>query len=482
MAERLLSARQLEVLELLAKGLVNREIAGVLGVAPATVKRHVAMLIEALGVKNRTEAATVLLKRGAARLVASPEHTVPGFGERPAIAVLPFDNPADDPDQQYFVDGLVEDLTTRLASWRWFPVVARNSAFATRDRDLDAAALSRELGAAYLIEGSVRRDEGRVQIDLRLVEGTRGEIVLHETFGGSLGDVFALQDEAVERIVAALYPALFHVEGLRAGRRRPHDLNAWECLQRGVHVGWGRTREALAEARSLFQRAHELDPGFAQPLTCLAGAHIAELTMGFSAAPQESLDQALACAKRALELDDCDAAAHFALSGALFLKGRVADAEAAAWRTLELDPSFARAYWGLSLTRRTPDQADEAVALLEKAIRLSPQDPMLPEFHTYLASAHFAAGRDQQARAEAEQALRLHPETPFAQGLVAAAEAHLGHREEAAAALEALLALDPNHQPDPLRLLHPAPLVDRYVHGLRMAGFVPDRRDAQRST
>jgi TolB-like protein/DNA-binding CsgD family transcriptional regulator len=472
-ARPLLSSRQLEVLELMAKGLVNREIAGVLGLAPATVKRHVSRVIEALGVTNRTEAATELHRLGLGTESDAPqaEHTVPGFGARPGIAVLPFQNLSGDPDQDYFADGLVEDLTTRLAAWRWFPVIARNSSFVYKGRAVDVAEVSRELGARYVVEGSTRCNDGRVRIQVQLIDGATGTHVFAERYDRALGDVFAVQDEVVERIVLALEPALFRIEGVRAARKPPQNLNAWECVQRGMLLGWRRTREALAEARSLFLRACELDPSFAQAFTCLAGSHIAELSFGFSTSPAESIDEALRCAERAVQLDDQDAAAHFALSGALFLRQRVGEAEAACERAIELDPSFARAYWGLSITRRTPQRAAEAVALLEKAIRLSPQDPMLPEFRAYLASAHFVAGRDAEALAEAERSLVLHRESPFAQGLVAAAAAHLGHAEEAAAALEALLALEPDHQPDRLRFFHPGELVDRYAAGLRRAGL-----------
>jgi adenylate cyclase len=461
------------VLELLAKGLQNREIAGVLGLAPATVKRHVSRLIEALGVTNRTEATTALhrLGLGSEPTGAHPGRAVPGFGARPAIAILPFQNLSGDPDQDYFADGLVEDLTTGLAAQRWFPVIARNSSFVYKGRAVDVAQVSRELGARYVVEGSTRRGDDRVRIQVQLIDGETGQHVFAERYDRVLGDVFALQDEVVERIVTAIEPALFRIEGVRAARRPPRDLSAWECLQRGILLGWRRTREDLAEARRLFLRAHELDPTLSPALTCLAGSHIAELSFGYATSPAQSLAEALRCAERAVQLDDRDAAAHFALSGALFLQQRVLEAEAAAERTVELDPSFARAYWGLSFTRRTPERAEEAVALLEKAIRLSPHDPLLPEFRAYLASAHFAAGRDQEALAEAGRALVLHRENAFAQGLVAAAAAHLGREGEAAAALAALLALEPDHQPERLRFFHPGALVDRYADGLRKAGF-----------
>lgn len=457
----------------MAKGLVNREIASALGIAPATVKRHVSMVIDALGVTNRTEAVGALhdlgLRSGEAE--ARPEDAVPGFGARPAIAVLPFDNLSSDAEQEFFADGLVEDLTTGLAAHRWFPVIARNSCFAYKGRSVDIAQVSRELGARYVVEGSTRRSGDRVRIQVQLIDGESGEHVFAERYDRELTDIFALQDEVVERIVMALQPALFRIEGVRATRRPARDLDAWECVQRGVLLGWNRTKEALVESRRLFQRAAELDASFAPAETCLSGTYIGEVTLGFSDSPGESAAAALLHAERAVQLDDRDAAAQFALSGALFVHRRLTEARAAAQRTIELDPSFARAYWGLTFTLRTPEQADEAVALLEKAIRLSPQDPLLPEFRSYLASAHFVAGRDAEALAEAGRALVLHPASPFALGLAAAAAAFLGREEEAKRGLEALLEIDPNHQPDVFRLFHPEPLVDRYAEGLRKAGL-----------
>ncbi|MDJ0868846.1 MAG: tetratricopeptide repeat protein [Myxococcota bacterium] len=469
----LLSPRQLEVLELMAKGLVNREIAGVLGIAPATVKRHVSMVIEALGVSNRTEAVSELhqLGLGSQAAAARPEDRVPGFGERPAVAVLPFDTFSATPGPDHFADGLVEDLTTALAAHRWFPVIARNSSFVYRGRAVDVKHVSRELGARYVVEGSVRRAGERVRVQIQLIDGVSGAHVFAERYDRRIQEVFDLQDEIVERIVLALHPAIFRIEGIRARRRPARDLNAWECLQRGTLLGWSRTREDLAEARRLFERAAELDPDFSPAHTCIAGTRIAELGFGFAESPSESLAAALRCAERAVQLDDGDPTAWFALAGAHWLQGRLAEAEAATERSIELDPSFARAYWGLSITRRTPERADEAVALLEKAIRLSPQDPLLPEFRTFLASAHFVAGRDAEALAEAARALALHREAALAQGLVAAAAAFLGRREEAERGLAALLQIEPHHQPEALRRLHPAPLVDRYAEGLRRAGL-----------
>jgi len=457
----------------MAKGLVNREIASVLGISPATVKRHVSMVIDALGVTNRTEAVAALHELGVQSRESQtrPEHRVEGFGERPAIAVLPFDNLSDDPGQDYFADGLVEDLTTGLAALRWFPVIARNTCFVYKGRNVDVAQTSRELGARYVVEGSTRREGSRVRIQVQLIDGASGQHVFAERYDRELTDVFALQDEVVERIVMALQPALFRIEGVRATRRPARELDAWECVQRGILLGWDRTKQALVESRRLFQRAADLDPSFAAPQTCLSGTHIAELTLGFSDSPAENAAAALRHAERAVQLDDLDAAAQFALSGALFLHRRLAEAEAAAQRTIDLDPSFARAYWGLAFTRRTPDQADDAAALLEKAIRLSPHDPLMPEFRSFLASAHFVAGRDAEALAEAGRALVLHRESPFAQGLAAAAAAFLGRDDEARRALATLLEIDPHHRPDVLRLFHPDPLIDRYVEGLRRAGF-----------
>ena len=459
----------------MAKGLVNREIASALGISPATVKRHVSMVIGALDVSNRTEAVAELhrLGLGSDAAAAGPEHRVPGFGERPAVAVLPFDSFSDDPDQAYLADGLVEDLTTALAAQRWFPVIARNSCFVYKGRQFDVRQVSRELGARYVVEGSIRRAGDSVRVQVQLIDGVSGEHVFAERHDRRLSDVFSLQDEVVERIVLALSPAICQIEGVRATRRPARDLNAWECVQRGALLGWSRTAEDLAEARRLFERAAELDPGYAMAHTSIVGTLIAELSFGFARAPGESVAAALRHAERAVEIDDRDPAAQFALSGALFLHGRRVEAEAAIERTIELDPSFARAYWGLSIMRRTPERADEAVALLEKAIRLSPHDPLLPEFRAYLASAHFVAGRDEQALAEAVRALVLHRESAFAQGLAAGAAAFLGREDEAARALATLLEVDPDHQPDPLRFFHPDPLIDRYAEGLRRAGYRP---------
>ncbi|NNL66289.1 MAG: winged helix-turn-helix transcriptional regulator, partial [Myxococcales bacterium] len=240
-ARELLTPRQLEVLELLARGLTNREIAGVLGISPGTAKVHVSAVIEALDVSNRTEAAMVLheLRAGAdgeqkPDAEAPSRGGVPGFGARPAIAILPFDDLSAESPDAFFADALVEDLTTAMAAFRWFPVIARNSAWSYRGRALEMTQVSQELGARYLVEGSVRRSKDRVRIHVQLIDGTSGEHLLAEKLDRPLDEALALQDEIVESIVGALAPTLLRVEGMRALRRPVASLDAWERFQRAM--------------------------------------------------------------------------------------------------------------------------------------------------------------------------------------------------------------------------------------------------------
>ena len=227
----LLTPRQLEVLELVSKGLTNREIADVLGIAPGTAKNHVAAVLEALDVTNRTEAIGLVRELDAAAPGAGPasEATsgVPGFGNRPALVILPFDDLGAAEDA-HVADGLVEDLTTAMAAWRWFPVISRNSAFSYKGSGVDVREISRELGARYVLEGSVRRSGQRLRVQVQLIDGGSGHHLFARKYERTFDDLFAVQDEIVASIVSTLEPALSQVERLRAMRQPRESLTAWE--------------------------------------------------------------------------------------------------------------------------------------------------------------------------------------------------------------------------------------------------------------
>jgi adenylate cyclase len=399
------------------------------------------------------------------------ELSVPGFAGRHAIAVLPFDNLSGDPEQEYFADGLAEDLLTRLSSFREFPVIARNSSFVYKGRAVELKAVSRELGVRYVVEGSVRKAGGRIRVTAQLIDATTGHHVWAERYDRQVSDMFALQDEITERIVASLVPALTRVEIRRALRRPPRNLDAWDCIQRGVWHLLQYTRDDNIEAEAWARRAIELHPDSSGAFTIQAFSHLFEVVYHWSGSPARSREDALRAAEKSVALDESDANAHFALGFASSLAGQHERAIVALQRAIELNPSSAVAHWALGAALTPCGCPDAAIPLIEKAIRLSPHDPWMHEFLFNIAAAHFAAGRYEEAIAYAERSLRAKSDQPGAYRLLAASCGHLGRNEEARAALDELLRLAPDLSTEQLRVFLPPAIVERYVEGLRKAGW-----------
>jgi adenylate cyclase len=291
----------------------------------------------------------------------SADETLP-LPDKPSIAVLPFDNMSGDPEQEYFSDGITEDIITELSRFRSLFVIARNSSFHYKGRSPKVQDIGRELGVQYVVEGSVRKAGNRVRIT---------------TQDRDLEDIFSLQDEMTQTIVGAVEPELSAAERERAARKSPESLDAWETYQRGLWHLWSFTREGFAEAQRLLRRAHELDPGFATAYAFESYAHYLEAMLGFAQAPDENLEAALKAAKKSLALDDKDPVAYFAMGRVYMSRGEHDASVAALKTTLVLNPSFALAYHGLGVALMLSGRLDEAAEALDKAIRLSPRDPVL---------------------------------------------------------------------------------------------------------
>jgi adenylate cyclase len=445
----LLTARQLDVLELVAKGLRNREIAEALGISPATAKNHVAAVIEALDVTNRTEAATALYELGLGRAHGDPEHAVAGFGDRPALAVLPFDNLSADPEKAFLADGIVADLVSRLSRWRWFPVISHGSTLAYKGRIGELKQVSRALGARYVIEGSVRCAGERVRITAQLIDGTSGQHVWAERYDRALADLPAVQDEIVDTIVTTLEPALARIEGVRTLTQSPGELGVWESLQRGfVHLSQ-LTPDGLREARALFERAIELDPKLALGFTGLAFSLVGELLFQLATDRAATAARVLELSQQALARDVNDAVAWFTLGLGHLYAGDPESTRSANQRALELNPSVTWAHGGLgvALCALSPPRPDEAAAALETAIRLSPEDPFLPYLLVALANARSLQGRLEDALACAARSQRLAPELPIAYGSIAFCHVALGRVDEARRVLAELAERHPGYSP-----------------------------------
>jgi adenylate cyclase len=400
--------------------------------------------------------------------------TVPGFEGRPAIAVLPFDNLSGDPDQEYFADGIAEDLITRLSAWRSFPVIARNSSFTYKGRPVDVTQVSRELGVRYVVEGSVRRSEGRVRIAAQLIDATTGAHVWAERYDREVNDIFAVQDEITDAIVASMHPQLEHYESERAVRQEPQSLGAWELAQRGWWHLNRFTKEDSRKALSFIGRAIESDPNFGWAYFALAMTHYTEIFFSWADDAAESIAEIIQAARKAISLDDKDPFAQFALSLGYSLTGQRDKTIDAGKLAVQLAPSSSFAQYSFGVILAMTGRPEEGIARIEKAMRLSPRDPFMWDFLACVAIAHFAAGRYQDAIRWARRSLQRKPDYAFPLDILAASLVHLGRVEEARSVVEELLRGTPDHSIATLGLVFgtaDADLLERLINGLRKAGL-----------
>jgi adenylate cyclase len=397
---------------------------------------------------------------------AKPASRPLSLPEKPSIAVLPFTNMSGDPEQEFFADGISEDLITALSKIRWFFVIARNSTFTYKGQAVEVTQVARELGVRYVIEGSVRKAGNRVRITAQVVEAASGNHLWAERYDRDLKDIFALQDEMAQTIVGAVEPELSAAEREHAARKPPESLDAWETYQRGLWHLWSFTRDDNAETQRVLRRAQELDPSFATAYAFESYSHYLDAMLGFSEAPDESLAAALTAAKRALALDDKDPVAYFALGRVYMMHGKH-DASVVELETaISINPSFAMAYHGLGSALMLSGRLEEAAEALDKAIRLSPRDPVLWGMMCFRS---VTCSLLQQYEAAAEWGRRAAHEPRAAKGgywAYAVLASALGNLGQAAAAREALgEALEktlPTKEPGGL---------DPYLAGLRKAGL-----------
>ena len=394
--------------------------------------------------------------------------------EKPSIAVLPFENMSGDPEQEYFADGVAEDIITGLSRVRWFFVIARNSSFTYKGKAVDVRRIGRELGVQYVLEGSVRRAASRVRITAQLIDATTGKHVWAERYDREIEDIFALQDEITETIVAAIEPELSAVERERARRKPPESLDAWDLYQRGLWHMYRFTKDDNAEAQHLFRRSLEIDPNFASTYAHLAYAcHIAAI-MDFSDDPPESLNEALEAGRQAVALDDKEAMAH-AVLGRVYAMRREHDlAVEEAETAIELNQSMAQAYFGLGFALTFSGRMHEAVDQLDKATRLSPHDPNLWSFMVVRAWAHILMRQFEDAAMWSRRAIRQ-PNTQFwAQATLASALGHLERTEEARRVTADLFRIKPQFSLAIVEKTLPfkeATHLELYLDGLRKAGL-----------
>ena len=363
--------------------------------------------------------------------------------DKPAIAVLPFVNMSGDPEQEYFSDGISEDIITGLSKLRWFVVIARNSSFTYKGKSVHLKEVAEALGVGYVVEGSVRKSGDRIRITAQLIDVESGSHVWAERYDRSVADVFAVQDEITEAIVAAIEPQLYAAENFRARRKPPDSLDAWDLVMRALSHYWRVTRQDNIVAQALLEKAISIDPNYSQALGVLAASHAFSAHMGWSDM-LTTMPIARKAALAAIQADSEDPWAHYAL-GCVYLHTRRFDYSLAEFElALNLNPNFslAQGYYGLALAYCGRwEQADEAA---RRALKLSPRDPFAAVYSGIAAYALFVGRNYGEAMRLAKEAIRQRADFVGAHRVLTAAAAMAGQAELAAAALEQLRAVQPN--------------------------------------
>jgi len=414
-----------------------------------------------------------------AHTAAAPVRTPPSpaLPDRPSIAVLPFANMSDDPGQDHFADGMVDDLITALSRLHWLFVIARNSSFAYTGRAIDVRQIAEELGVRYIVEGSVRRAGEHVRVTAQLIDAESGRHVWADRYDQAVTDIFAVQDAITDTISVVLDPEISHAERERARRRPPENLGAWELYQRGWWHLLRRNRENLAEARALLREAIALDPNFSSAHAALAISAFWLITHGLTTDAEVTRAELLGEATRAVELDPRDPLAQSALGVACMEHGEHGKAIAAHCIATTLNPNSALGQWCYGYALSRAERYAEAVERFDAAMRLSPRDPAMWSYLTLRASALYQLGDYQAAATAARDATRA-PVVDLIWPLVhlAASLGRLGQCEEAARAIESLHAIRPGLTIGqflawPHSRSRPAAASERVAGGLRAAGL-----------
>jgi TolB-like protein len=413
-------------------------------------------------------AATIAAPAGTALLV---------LPDKPSITVLPFQNLSGDSAQDYFADGVVEEIITSLSRVRWLFVIARNSSFSYKGRSVDVKEVGRTLGVRYVLEGSVRKAGDRVRITGQLIDATTGTHLWAERFESTLDDLFELQDRVAQSVVGAIAPQVERAEIERAKRKPTESLDAHDYYLRGMAKLHAGSRRDMDEALPLFHRAIELDPEFASAHAGAAWCIFWRKVNGWMSDRATEIAEGERLARRAVVLGRDDAVALTRAGHALgHLTGDLDGGIALIDRALLLNPNFAPAWFLGGFLRIFRGETDSAMDHLAHAVRLSPLDPEMFRMEAGIALAHFFAGRYDAASAMAEKALGNLPSLLIAAAVAAAGHALAGRNEEALLAMQRVRALDPSLRGGRLGEwlpIHRAEDRARFADGLRLAGL-PD--------
>jgi adenylate cyclase len=422
------------------------------------------------GIKNMARPIRVLRVSVDRRVSPHPQvaHTAQA---KPSIAVLPFVNMGGEPAQQYFSDGITEDIITDLSKVSGLFVIARNSSFAYKGKVPDIRKVSRDLGVRYVLEGSVRRAANRIRINAQMIDGTTGGHLWAERYDRGIEDIFAVQDEVTRTIVSALKVKLTAGEEIRREGRAKVDPEAYDLLVRSRQTMLQLSAQASREARGMLERVVAIDPHLATAYARLSIIDFAEYVNQWNDATPENLAQAMELARKAIEIDDAEAQAHISLALVLAWMRRLDEAEVHAERAVALDPNSGDAYTSLGTIRDYQGRHEDAVALFTRAHRLDPQFDMSLHF---LGRALLTLGRFDEAEIAFKRRLTLAPRSDMTRFYLACLYGRTGRHEEARRYWQETLEVNPTFSVDHLKRILPyrdPDTLDRLVDGLRQAGI-----------
>ena len=404
---------------------------------------------------------------------AAPVEPPPVPTDKPSIAVLPFHNMSGDPEQEYFSDGIAEDIITALSKLRWFFVIARNSTFGYKGKAPDVRQVARDLGVRYVLEGSVRKSGDRLRVTSQLIDARSGSHVWAERYDRSVTDLFAVQDEITENVVASIESQVFAAEHLRTRNRPTESLDAWGCVIQAMPHVWTWAAHDTETGIVLLKRAITLDPGYARANSLLAWAYAARAHLG-KADPVRELETAHAIARKAIEQDGEDSWAHLAMGYVHMVSRRFEPAVAALSEAVGRNPSFAFAHMILGSALAYGGKPIEGLEQLALATRLSPRDHVEAAILSTAGLCHLMAGRYSQAVDLERRAVQLRPNFGTAWRTLAAAAGLAGDPQTGSAALAEARRLQPNLSIAWVQTYHPIVGLDdreRYIDGLRKAGL-----------
>ena len=392
--------------------------------------------------------------------------------DKPSIAVLPFSNMSGDPEQEYFADGITEDIITALSHHRWFFVIAGASSFVYKGRAVDVKQVARELGVRYILEGSVRKAGQRVRITGQLIEAETGNQLWAERFDRDLADIFSIQDEITQSVVSAIEPEMLLIEGKRAFRKSAGNLDAFDCCMRAMWHFSQLLPEQHGQAIALLRQAIKLDPNFAQAHMALGRTLASRVFYGWSNDIGSDSSESYQAAARAISIDDRDPYSHYAFCWASLLKRMHAQALAEAQRSIDLNPNFALGFFALGAIRVYIGHFREAIDALLRSLRLNPNDPQVGSVLYFIGLAHYHQENYEETIHYCQLAVRPRR---FYVGLrtLLASLGQLGRAEEAKSLLDEFNSLQPKEAQKVFEITTPyldLKYREHVMDGLRRAG------------